>query len=124
MNDERGAATTPGSKSNGEPAHRYALGVWGVGGSGEGRFAAARRRKITLEYYQELIDQQNNKCAICNQEETRMNNGKLTRLCIDHCHSSGKVRGLLCHACNTAIGKFKDDISLLNSAILYLNSHN
>lgn len=86
--------------------------------------AAARRRKITLNYYQELIAKQNNKCAICDQEETRMHNGKLTRLCIDHCHSSGKVRGLLCHACNTAIGKFKDDISLLNNAILYLNSHN
>lgn len=85
--------------------------------------AAARRRKITLEHYQELIDKQNNKCAICKQEETRMHNGKLTRLCIDHCHSSGKVRGLLCHACNTAIGKFKDDVTLLNSAILYLNCH-
>lgn len=84
--------------------------------------AAARRRKITLEHYQDLIAQQNNKCAICNREETRMHNGKVTRLCIDHCHDSGKVRGLLCHACNTAIGKFEDRIDLLNNAILYLKS--
>lgn len=85
--------------------------------------AAARRRKITLGYYQELIDKQDNKCAICKREETRMFNGKVTRLCIDHCHSNGKVRGLLCHDCNTAIGKFEDRIDLLNSAILYLKSH-
>lgn len=43
---------------------------------------------------------------------------------IDHCHKSGKVRGLLCDFCNTAIGKFNDDPILMRKAIEYLEKHN
>jgi len=45
-------------------------------------------------------------------------------LYVDHCHSSGKVRGLLCHHCNTALGKFQDSVEVLSSAIDYLRKNN
>lgn len=82
-----------------------------------------RRRGLDRNDYFQMIEDQNDRCAICLQEETRMINGKITRLCIDHDHKTNKVRQLLCHACNTAIGKFKDDTNLLQSAIDYLKKH-
>lgn len=71
---------------------------------------------ITIGEFEELLKIQNNKCAICNIHENDLKEG----LCVDHCHESGKVRGLLCHNCNHALGKLKDDINLFNSAIEYL----
>lgn len=86
------------------------------------------KRRITIEEYGALLELQNSKCAICNKEETcidgRSKDKKPRRLSIDHCHTTGKVRGLLCHACNTAIGKFKDDVELLHKAIRYITQHN
>ncbi len=77
---------------------------------------------ITIEDYERMQQEQDNKCAICFKEETALNpRTKEPRgLAVDHCHSTGKVRGLLCSMCNSAIGSLKDDISLLGSAILYL----
>lgn len=84
-------------------------------------------RRITLEQYQAMIDAQDNKCGICKKEETcidgRSKDKRIRRLSIDHCHRTGKVRGLLCHSCNTAIGKFKDDVELLHQAIAYITQH-
>lgn len=51
-------------------------------------------------------------CEICGTTEGTM--------CIDHCHTTGKVRGCLCSQCNTAIGMMKDDVGRLASAIQYL----
>lgn len=82
------------------------------------------KRKITLEQYFSMVEKQDNKCGICRKEETcidgRSKDKSPRRLSIDHCHRTGKVRGLLCHACNTAIGKFKDDIELLQKAVKYI----
>lgn len=52
-----------------------------------------------------------NSCAICDSKE---------RLCIDHCHETGKVRGLLCSFCNTALGYFQDSTVKMEKAIMYL----
>jgi len=46
------------------------------------------------------------------------------RLCVDHNHQTGEVRGLLCQKCNTGIGNMKDSIKILSQAILYLKKHN
>jgi hypothetical protein len=77
---------------------------------------------IGLEQYSQILDAQDGKCAICRQPETQIRNGRLKALSVDHCHDSGRVRGLLCCDCNQAIGKFKDDPSLLRKAAEYLES--
>lgn len=76
-----------------------------------------RKYKITLEEYEELLSKQNNKCLICGNESSRHKNSILY---IDHCHTSGKIRGLLCHHCNCGLGNFMDNTFLLEKAIEYL----
>ncbi len=66
-----------------------------------------------------MVREQHNKCAICGA----IGSQESVSLAIDHCHYSGNVRGLLCFNCNTGLGKFKDDVNLLQSAIDYLTSH-
>lgn len=65
-----------------------------------------------------MFDKQNGKCLICGDD---MHKGK-RGFCIDHDHKTGKVRGILCSNCNTGLGMFKDNISILQDAISYLNS--
>lgn len=66
--------------------------------------------------YMELFKSQNEKCYIC---ETSTNwNGK--SFPVDHCHKTNEVRGILCDDCNVGLGKFKDDIEILEKAINYL----
>lgn len=75
---------------------------------------------ITQEKYEEMLASQNRVCAICgkNPEIEGRNH-----LYVDHDHSTGAVRGLLCHYCNMALGKFKDSIPLLREAHAYLKTH-
>ena len=68
---------------------------------------------ITLEHFNLMLKNQNNKCAICKKEECR-------NLAVDHDHKTGKIRGLLCLNCNTGLGSFKDNLDLLLKAINYL----
>lgn len=71
-----------------------------------------------------MIEEQDNKCAICGQEETAKNNGiDVNKLAVDHDHVTGRVRGLLCKACNNGLGHFQDDPELLEAAIRYLKEH-
>lgn len=71
---------------------------------------------FTYEQYEEMLDAQGHKCAIC--PATRNRND--TALCVDHCHKTGVVRGLLCHRCNKALGSMEDDKDLLLKAVDYL----
>ena len=80
-----------------------------------------RRFGITPEKYAELFKSQNGTCAICTNPETATRLGKVKALSVDHCHKSGAIRGLLCSDCNTGIGKLKDDVKILQSAIQYLS---
>jgi len=73
---------------------------------------------ITEKELQALIESQGNKCKIC---DTPFSENFSDRMNIDHDHTTGKLRGLLCHKCNTGLGLFKDDISRLHSAIDYLS---
>jgi len=77
---------------------------------------------LLIEDYQNMINTQNNLCAICSNPETAIDNyeGKIKSLAIDHCHTTKKVRGLLCSRCNHALGLFKDNIENLKKAIEYL----
>lgn len=75
---------------------------------------------ITPEQYADLLAAQNGACAICRKPESVMRAGKVMRLPVDHCHETGRVRGLLCHRCNRAIGLLGDDVEVLRAAIDYL----
>jgi hypothetical protein len=77
---------------------------------------------ISLEMYNEMLEQQSGVCKICGKEESANTRGSKEKrgLAIDHCHTTGMVRGLLCTNCNTALGGFKDDPNLLKKAIEYL----
>lgn len=67
--------------------------------------------------YEELLLAQGGSCAIC---KTKFSNSRYNKLSIDHCHTTGKVRGLLCNNCNTAIGLLKESIHRLEAAKEYL----
>lgn len=71
------------------------------------------RYGITLDDYSRMFDEQHGLCAICQKQST-------DRLHVDHCHSTGRVRGLLCFKCNSMIGKANDNLDILRSAIAYL----
>ncbi len=77
---------------------------------------------INLEQYQKMMIEQNNKCKICGNSETKISHfsGKIQHLSVDHCHETGRIRGLLCQACNQGLGHFKDNITLFEKAINYL----
>jgi len=76
-----------------------------------------RNRQYSLESgeLQELKQSQQSKCAICFRE---------VPLCVDHNHDTGAIRGLLCQSCNTGLGFFKDSITLLKNAQMYLTKAN
>jgi hypothetical protein len=82
---------------------------------------------ITAEQYRELFVAQQFSCAICGQPgkspDTMVRSGKRGQsgvLVVDHDHSTGDVRGLLCSPCNQGLGSFRDDRQLLQKAIAYL----
>jgi hypothetical protein len=78
---------------------------------------------IDINEYNKLAESQDGLCAICKKPESD-NNGrwkkKILALAVDHCHKTGKVRGLLCRRCNQGIGKFEEDPILLKKAVDYL----
>lgn len=73
---------------------------------------------LTIEQFNAMIIAQDNKCAICGGHSTTHKN-----LTIDHCHTTGKVRDLLCQNCNSGLGHFKDDPDKLIAAAKYLWRH-
>ncbi len=83
-------------------------------------FRERRRAQRTMAYgltaddYERMLIEQGGVCAICRRKSDR-------RLCIDHCHATQKVRGLLCHRCNTALGLLDDDWDRLRAAMAYVD---
>lgn len=82
-----------------------------------------KKFNITIEQYEEIYQKQNGLCAICKKDERRLNKSKKTKLCIDHCHRTGKVRGLLCWKCNALLGHADDSIEIIDSSKAYLKFH-
>jgi hypothetical protein len=76
---------------------------------------ALRRYGISPAEYNALLAKQGSACAICRKRAKG-------RLCVDHCHLTGTIRGLLCHACNRALGALKDDQASLVAALAYLGA--
>ena len=69
---------------------------------------------LSREEHRRLLDAQNGVCAVCKLPSRRA-------LCVDHCHATRQVRGLLCDKCNTALGLFGDDVRRMLAAVVYLN---
>lgn len=75
---------------------------------------------LTELEYNKILENQNYKCAICKTDKPA---GRNNVFHIDHCHTTNKVRGLLCHHCNVALGSMFDNIESLKSAIIYLENN-
>jgi hypothetical protein len=67
-----------------------------------------------MKQKKEMINEQNNSCKICNRKLPE------DKLRIDHCHASGKIRGILCDDCNVTLGLIKENIQTLENMIEYL----
>lgn len=87
------------------------------------RFNLRYKFGIELDEYNNLLKKQGGLCAICKRPEQACVEGRSKYLAIDHCHTTGRNRGLLCSRCNIAIGNFGDSIETLKSAIRYLQQH-
>lgn len=74
---------------------------------------------ITQNDYESMLINQDYSCAICGIHREDLNKD----LAVDHCHSTGKIRDLLCHNCNAGIGFFKESLFKLESAIKYIKKH-
>jgi hypothetical protein len=83
----------------------------------EDRSRLKYRYGVSIEDYERRVSLQAGKCAICNRVPT---SGRGKRLQIDHDHTTGRFRGLLCHKCNTALGTFGDDLEGVMKVVAYL----
>lgn len=78
---------------------------------------------ITLKEYNSILLKQNGTCGVCDAADSgvsRKNSNKREPLFVDHCHKTGKVRGLLCRLHNTALGIMKDDVNMIQKLLEYL----
>jgi hypothetical protein len=79
------------------------------------------RRKfgITFEQFEEMQIRQNHSCSICSDKLS----SDSRYVHIDHCHKTGSIREILCQKCNAALGMVRDNIDILEKAIIYLKKH-
>lgn len=87
------------------------------------RYLVKKKFGLTEADYAAILDAQNNLCAICGEPETRMKFGKVTRLAIDHNHTTGNVRELLCSSCNLVLGKIKENPDTCDKIKAYILKH-
>lgn len=105
---------------------RQAVAKWAATKTKEYHSLRARKSQLKLSYgltideYDTMLLEQNSSCAIC---ETTTPTGKWKVFAVDHDHTTGDVRGLLCNECNRGIGLLKDNASLLRKAADYLDSY-
>lgn len=104
--------------------HRQGSKDWYYNNPDKAKSQRLKKYGIDLEGYNKLREKQQYMCAICSIHETEAEQGRATTpataLHVDHCHDTGKIRGLLCLNCNNLLGKAKDNINILELAIQYL----
>lgn len=84
----------------------------------ERRYRLKKMFGITIDDFERMDAEQGGVCAICQKPPT----GRQKNLCVDHCHTTGRVRGLLCDKCNRAIGLLDENPDTINRAVSYLSS--
>jgi hypothetical protein len=78
---------------------------------------------VDLEWYENQFKKQNYSCAICETKTNKtVGDRQFWNFSVDHCHDSGKIRGILCNNCNRALGLFQDNPELLKKAASYVES--
>lgn len=88
-----------------------------------------KNRHLQMQYgigydeYMRMFSLQCGVCAICGKPETRKIRGVVTKLCVDHDHSTGCIRALLCSRCNAAIGHLNDDVNTATALVEYLKKY-
>lgn len=83
-----------------------------------------RKFRITLEEFLAIKAAQGGVCAVCkNPERRKIVGNEVAELCVDHCHDTGEIRGLLCSTCNSGIGHLGDTEEALERALEYLRAH-
>ena len=80
------------------------------------------RYGLSVEVYQQMLDSQNNRCAICHTEFSKDTNHKRKSV-VDHNHSTGEVRGILCWSCNVALDCIKEDQTILSNMKEYIDAY-
>lgn len=78
---------------------------------------------MSLEDRNTIIENQKDTCPICNSKYTYTSSISKHSPCIDHCHESGSIRGIICSSCNLVLGKVSDDIEVLENMINYLRDN-
>lgn len=81
------------------------------------------RYNLTTNQYDQMVAAQNNRCPICLVCFSDLHDSRGFRPHVDHCHATGKARGILCGSCNRGLGNFRDDPAVLERALLYLLQH-
>ena len=76
------------------------------------------RFNLTIGEYDKILEKQQGKCAICGGGKEKQK----YKFAVDHCHATGKIRGILCRNCNVGLGFFKDNPRSLTNALTYLIS--
>ena len=90
---------------------------------GYGRKSALLARYgLSMAQYESILAVQSGCCAIC-LKSVDVINGKARHFSVDHNHTTGKVRGILCNNCNLGIGALGDRLELLQRAVVYLETH-
>ena len=92
-----------------ENREEYKLSHW--------RYWLKKKYGLTEDRFYELMREQNYRCAICGRLEK---DSRKQKFCVDHCHDTGVVRGLLCFGCNTMLGNANDSIEIMEAAIAYI----
>ncbi len=83
-----------------------------------GAYHLSKTYGLSMDDYSNMKEEQDHKCLICKQpNDEDMHYGKFV---VDHCHKTGKVRGLLCNKCNLMLGNARDEITILEEGIRYL----
>ena len=84
-----------------------------------------QRYGVGIEWYEQKAREQNNLCAVCMKPEIAIQNttGEVRPLAVDHDHTSGKARALLCYRCNAVLGAIEHQPELTKLLILYLEKH-
>lgn len=109
---------TPGFTIPKKRLPSFALGLT------EGAVSRLRRLGMSIQTYLDLLQWQSDLCGICGSAETaKTPTGEVSRLSVDHDHSTGLIRGVICRACNNALGNAKDDPARLRAMADYLEEH-